>query len=160
MDTRKLENLEAFSKFFDFVSNPDEYRELIKEAVKAVKDFNEMTLVARGIRDVDSYRAGELAKLTKKEQDLQVKVAEIQSNLQFKSDRLKEQEEKVAQRTNDIALRMQEVSKIRGELEDVAAAKAELAAEKAAFEEDRKNFGVAKDAFDKKVAAFEQLVRG
>jgi chromosome segregation ATPase len=157
MDVRKLENLEAFAKFFDFVSNPDEYRATIDEAKKVIAEFNEMTLKARGIRELDVYRAEVLASLNQKEKELASKVADAEANIRFRQERQSDNEAKVSQRQNDVALRMQEVVRLRGELEDVAAKRAEMAREAEELADEKKRLVVEKASFAEKLEAFNKL---
>jgi chromosome segregation ATPase len=59
----KLDQIEAFAVFLDFLSNPDEYRQLVEDVRQAAEDHRKIMEEQRQIRDIDNWRASEEARL-------------------------------------------------------------------------------------------------
>ena len=59
MDSRKLEHLESFAEFIDFLSRPDDYKKLVADMRLGVKEWKDTNEKARGIKDVDKWRGQE-----------------------------------------------------------------------------------------------------
>jgi chromosome segregation ATPase len=70
----KLEQVESFGAFLDFLSNPDEYRQLIKDVRNAAKEHKNLVEKKRKIKDIDEWRVSEEARLSRLETDLNAKV--------------------------------------------------------------------------------------
>ena len=68
---QKLEQIESFGAFLDFLSNPDEYRELVKDARAAAKEHKKIVEDQRKIKDIDAWKATEIVRLSKIEESLQ-----------------------------------------------------------------------------------------
>jgi len=59
----KLEQIESFGAFLDFLSNPDEYKGLVKDVRVAAKEYKELVEKKRNIKDIDKWRADEGVRL-------------------------------------------------------------------------------------------------
>jgi len=71
----KLEQVESFGALLDFLSNPDEYKQLVKDVRAAAKNYKELVENKRNIKNIDAWRASEGARLGKVEAALKVREA-------------------------------------------------------------------------------------
>lgn len=69
----KLEQIENFGAFLDFLSNPDEYKQLIKDVRIASKEHKELVEKQRKIKDIDAWRASEGVRLGQAEEALEAR---------------------------------------------------------------------------------------
>ena len=67
MDMRQLEQLETFSRFFEFLAKPEEYKKIIADAKKAVSEMNEVIEKQRKITDFDKWATAQKAALGQRE---------------------------------------------------------------------------------------------
>lgn len=70
MDSRRLGHLESFASFIEFLTNPQEYRDLIVELQQAMAEWRALNEKARGIKDVDAFRDQVTLKLAEREKAL------------------------------------------------------------------------------------------
>ena len=70
---QKLEQVESFGALLDFLSNPDEYKQLVKDVRAAAKEYKELVENKRNIKNIDAWRASEGARLGKVEAALKVR---------------------------------------------------------------------------------------
>jgi chromosome segregation ATPase len=63
----KLEQIENFGAFLDFLSNPDEYKKLIEDVRAASKEYKELVEKKRQIDNIDAWRTSESVRLGKLE---------------------------------------------------------------------------------------------
>ena len=59
MNTQKLQQIEHFVSFIDFIENPKEYKAIINEIGAAVAVHNKMMYESRKISDIDTWRQSE-----------------------------------------------------------------------------------------------------
>ena len=77
MDARKIAHLESFSAFIEFLTNPDEYRQIIKDTRKAVEEWREVNEKARGIKDVEAWRVSVQKELDARQSALESRAAAL-----------------------------------------------------------------------------------
>jgi Tol biopolymer transport system component len=148
MDIKKLEGLETFAKFFDFLSNPEDYKATVEEARQAVKDFEAMTLKARQIQDVDVFRGETLAKLDAKEKALNAQKQSMEADYQSRVKAVQEIQDRLDKQGLENAARVNELNLREAAIENADLLYAQLDKERAEFES-------AKAAFAQKVSEFE-----
>ena len=81
MDSRKIEELSGFATFLEFLKNPEPVAKQIKELNAAVKDWKESNEKARGIKNIDDWRAGLLKTLTEQQDAHDARVAEFEKRM-------------------------------------------------------------------------------
>ena len=81
MDSRKIEELSGFATFLEFLKNPEPVAKQIKELNAAVKDWKESNEKARGIKNIDDWRAGLLKTLTEQQAAHDARVAEFEKRM-------------------------------------------------------------------------------
>lgn len=129
---QKLEQIESFGAFLDFLSNPKEYEQLVKDVRQAAKDYKELVEKKRKIKDIDAWRASEGARLGKivdevnRKEDLHLKsladLAEsVNAHKKSVSDankRLRERESLVSSRedaVSDLEKRADKIKRVEAE---------------------------------------------
>ena len=118
MDARKIAHLESFSAFIDFLTNPEEYRQIIDDTRKTLSEWREVNEKARGIKDIDSWQIKLKQGFEKREADLAAREEAFKQS---------EDAAKVArQKSNDA--RSAEMAKLADKIKVVEAKEAELTA--------------------------------
>jgi chromosome segregation ATPase len=64
----KLGQIESIGVLLDFLTNPDEYRQMIKDVRAAAEEYKELVEKKRGIKNIDKWRASEGVRLAKAEE--------------------------------------------------------------------------------------------
>ena len=108
----KLEQIESFGAFLDFLSNPDEYKQLIKDVRDASKEHKELVEKQRKIKDIDAWRASEGARLGQVDEALKVREKaivkrslKISEEIKAANSRLTKDRKALAERRKDLDAR-------------------------------------------------------
>ena len=59
----KLDQIESFGAFLDFLSNPQDYAKLVKDVREAARQHKELVEKKRKIKDIDRWRAEQDAEI-------------------------------------------------------------------------------------------------
>ena len=160
MNTEKVRQIEFFTKFMDFLENPEEYRQLIKDMHVAVKEHDRMVLEARNIRDFDVWKNGEIQKLTDKEAKLAKRSAELDAH----AETVKEADARAAaaetQLKADVAAWREEFLAEKKRLGDLQAEKERLSKYSASLDQVKLELEESQKEFDRKKAALEAAMKG
>lgn len=81
MDRRKIEELNSFATFLEFLKNPQTVADTIKELNAAVAEWRATNEKARGIKSVDEWRAKALQDITNQQAAIDQRKAEVEANL-------------------------------------------------------------------------------
>jgi len=92
----KLEQIESFGAFLDFLSNPKEYEQLVKDVRAASKEYKELVEKKRKIKDIDKWRAEEGIKLQNHYDELNRKEAVYLENVADLADKASKHKKSVA----------------------------------------------------------------
>ena len=117
IDARKIAHLESFAAFIEFLTKPDEYRQIINDTRSAIAEWREVNEKARRIKDIDLWQASIKQELERRAADLVAKEEAFRKT---------EEDAKAArQKSNDA--RSAEMSKLADKIKVVSAKEAELA---------------------------------
>jgi chromosome segregation ATPase len=124
---QKLEQIESFGAFLDFLSNPKEYEQLVKDVRQAAKDHKELVEKERKIKDIDAWRASEGVRISKlnsdldnREQSLLEQIAglsaqkeSLKKDITSSNKRLRDREQLVSDRENSVSELEKERDKLK-----------------------------------------------
>ena len=131
----KLDQIESFGAFLDFLSNPQDYAKLVKDVREAARQHKELVEKKRKIKDIDRWRAEQDAEIERLYSELDKKEEAYLANASGLSDKIKSHKAtvtndntKLREREEALNLREKAVSslekekakvvKIKGEYED------------------------------------------
>ncbi len=142
MDIRQLQQLDQFVAFFDLITNPDKFKQMVIEAQEASESFNKFVKEERGIKDVDQYRAKVLEQQAKRDAEIESKAQELNKRIaefnEFMDEvRAKHTEKEVALQADrrELVTRLEEVAKAEQMQKEMEAEREALEAEKATIAE-------------------------
>jgi len=159
MDNRSLHQLEQFSAFIDFLTNPAEHKKLLADLKKASVEYNTEAENIRATKEFQVWRNEQLAKLEAKErenaafkEDITAKAEKALADIEEKYravDLLKQEE-----------LKKQEIldGKLK-ELDKIQSEKAELEKKLEWFANEQAKHQTLVDEFNRKAAAFAALMK-
>lgn len=122
----KLEQIESFSAFLDFLENPNDYKELVKEVKQACKDHKELVEKQRKIKDIDKWRASEEARLNQLSEELDRRVTSQSETMQKHQEALKEGQDAIAQLNREIQERVKDLDEREKDVEKLEAERAKV----------------------------------
>jgi chromosome segregation ATPase len=128
----KLEQIESFGAFLDFLANPDEYKGLVNDVRAAAKEYKELVEKKRQIKDIDKWRAeegvrlqGHYDELNRKEEAHLKHVADLAKEVASHKKSVAESNKKMQERENFLSLREDAVSGLEKEKDKLDKLKAE-----------------------------------
>lgn len=157
---QKLDQVEAFSAFLDFLANPKEYQDLIKDIKKESKARKELIEKERRIKDIDGWRAQEEKRLNQRSDDLDVRekshldnVSKLESEKSAQKKRVADSNKRLLEREKAIDVREADVSKLEKEKEKLLRLQQES-------QDERRKLQEAKDALKAKEAQLKAVMGG
>ena len=160
MDMRKLDQLEQFAVFIDFLTKPEDYKKLLAELKQAGKDLREEDSNIRKTKEFQVWRNEQLALIDKREKEHQLAVVQLEKDYKEADAEYDKQSAQIDAAVAKVNADEAEVLAKLKALADVAKEQAELKKEKESFEEVKKDFKLRVDAFDEKARAFQALIKG
>ena len=77
MDNRSLDQLTQFASFLEFLTNPEEAKQLLARLTEASKEYKVEVESIRGTKEFQLWRNGELAKLAEAQKALDAREVKL-----------------------------------------------------------------------------------
>jgi DNA repair ATPase RecN len=147
---QELEKIAAFGAFFDFLENPSKFKQIIEDAKKVTKESLDVIEKQRRIKEVDTWKASQMAEVSRQFDALEkmdaahleniealaVKVAAHKKSVSDANKRSRDREEAINVRENAVQDLEKQKAKLDQIAEEYAAKMANLKADKERLKED------------------------
>ncbi len=160
MDTRKLDQLEQFSAFIEFLTKPEDYKTLVQELNKAAQSFRTEAENIRQTQDFQLWRNEETATLEENKKQLA-------SDTEALAQLIKQNQQSHGAQLQELAIMRDEIDSVKKEWEAKTKAVADVKPLKETLHKDRDQLNQEQTAFqtrvkefDKKAAAFAAMMKG
>lgn len=160
MDSRSLDQLQQFSAFIEFLTQPEVYKKLLSDLKEASAEYNKAAEDIRGTKEFQLWRNEQLAKLESKEKEVVAAKAEIDKKYEFANAEIKAKLEGIDRTKQDLDAKANKLSELIDEQKKMLEEKAELNKEKELFIAEKVKFQMRVAEFDKKAEAFNALLKG
>jgi chromosome segregation ATPase len=158
MSIHNLKQVETFTAFLDFLSDPEKYRKLMVEIKQTAKNYEDQLFRFKAFKDAESYKNQMEADYNSKMDELDKKKAGFEEEKKRQMERNKHTEAKFAEMSSEADLRAKGLDNRESYVKGLENQKEALAKEQVKLEAEKEEFKKVQDNFKKKEVALKAML--